>query len=137
MYLRHLSSRSERTIAANVAGIADTGSSRNAATNQQVINDELRNQCISIIRRDAYKSAGAIDLGEQGIPDINFDKAAEQGATARFFEQAFGWEQMVYCHEINSKQAIPNVSRSSVIRPLWLLLGPKIRVAGLTQEQRH
>lgn len=65
-----------------------------------MIQEELRKHCISIIRRDAYKSVGAIDAGDSGIPDINFVKAEEQGATARFFEQAFEWEQMVRfpCH---------------------------------------
>ncbi|KAL8962303.1 MAG: hypothetical protein Q9193_001270 [Seirophora villosa] len=69
---------------------------RNSATNQQIIHEELRKHSISIIRRDAYKNVGALGAGEQGIPDIDFDKAAEQGAVVRFFEQAFEWEQMSY-----------------------------------------
>ncbi|KAL8709286.1 MAG: hypothetical protein Q9225_007471 [Loekoesia sp. 1 TL-2023] len=52
---------------------------RNAASNHQNINDEL---------------IGAIDMGEQGIPDIDFGKADEQGTIARLFEQAFEWEEM-------------------------------------------
>src|SRR5262249_15442111 len=48
-------------------------------------------------RTDAdFDAFGALSTDLQGVPEISFAAADAQGRYARFFEQAFEWEQMMY-----------------------------------------
>jgi len=76
------------------AGIAIQG--RNPTANAELINDELRKHCITVLTEQHYDLFDAIDLGTNNLPQIDFLEAASEGAYVRFFEQAFEWEHLTW-----------------------------------------
>ncbi|MFD9408803.1 hypothetical protein ACFWBN_17535 [Streptomyces sp. NPDC059989] len=76
------------------AGVAIRG--RNPQANQQLITDELRKSCISVLTEQHFDLFDAIDAGAGGIPQIDVWEAAGEGAYVRFFEQAFEWEHLTW-----------------------------------------
>ena len=102
---------------------------RSAEANQRTIREELRKHCISIITRKPFEDSGAIveGTGANALPEFDFVKAEAQGAYARFFEQAFEWEQMVSF--VPHKQAntvlisMDPLTSTEGIRKLRVLLG--------------
>jgi hypothetical protein len=74
----------------------------NPDANRAVERAELRRQTISVLTAQYFDDFGAFttDQGgppdKYGVPDVDFAAAEAQGSYARFFEQAFEWEQMMY-----------------------------------------
>ena len=83
-----------------------------AMTQQQMLPDakrtieiqELKHAGIAILTESNFQENGAIRFGPQAedpdrlYPLIAFDEAKEEGRVARFFEEAFEWEQMTYLY---------------------------------------
>ncbi|MFE4633239.1 hypothetical protein ACFRJ1_07640 [Streptomyces sp. NPDC056773] len=76
------------------AGVAIRG--RNPAANQELIADELRKNCVSVLTEQHFDLFDAIDTGARKIPQIDVWEAAGEGAYVRFFEQAFEWEHLTW-----------------------------------------
>jgi hypothetical protein len=79
--------------AAAQAGIVIEG--RNPEQNRRIERIELKRLGLSMITRQHFSGFGAYDLTVP-VPHIDFDRAAEQGRSIRFFEEAFEWENMAY-----------------------------------------
>jgi hypothetical protein len=76
------------------AGVAIQG--QNPAINLEIMKDELKKNCISILTDQHYDLFNAIDTGTNDLPQIDVFEAEGEGAYVRFFEQAFEWEQMTW-----------------------------------------
>jgi hypothetical protein len=77
------------------AGVAIEG--RNPALNLEIMQDELKKNCISILSDQHYDLFHAIDFSASGgLPQIDVFEAEGEGAYVRFFEQAFEWEHMTW-----------------------------------------
>lgn len=75
------------------AGVVIEG--RNPATNLNLIEDELKKNCISILTDQHFDLFDAIETAPgYGYEEINIDEAAGEGRYVRFFEQAFEWENI-------------------------------------------
>jgi hypothetical protein len=95
-YKARLSEYEEKFAALQVQqGIAIRG--KNPLLNLEIMNDELKKNCISILTDQHYDLFGAVGpSGTTGLPQIDIDEAEIEGAYVRFFEQAFEWEQMTW-----------------------------------------
>lgn len=70
---------------------------RNPAENRDLILGELKKACISLLTQDLFDGFGAITVDPvEKFPQIELDRAREQGPYIRFFEQAFEWENIQY-----------------------------------------
>ena len=70
---------------------------KNPAFNLELIKDELKKNCISILTDQAYDLFDAIQLSaSNGLPQVNVAEAEPEGTYVRFFEQAFEWEEMTW-----------------------------------------
>ncbi len=76
------------------AGIAIEG--QNPAANQELIRDELKKNCISILTDQHFDLFDAIETGSTGAPQIDLYENEAEGPYVRFFEQAFEWEHMTW-----------------------------------------
>ncbi|MFD0670900.1 hypothetical protein [Cohnella sp. GCM10027633] len=76
------------------AGIAIKG--KNPELNLQLIRDELKKNCISIMTEQHFELFGAIDYDAEGMPRIDLYENEAEGPYVRFFEQAFEWEHMTW-----------------------------------------
>lgn len=76
------------------AGIMIEGKS--PALNQEIMVDELKKACISIMTEQHYERFNAIETGSNGMPQVNLWENEAEGPYVRFFEQAFEWEQMTW-----------------------------------------
>lgn len=76
------------------AGVVIEG--RNPAANLEIIGDELKKHCVSILTDQHFDLFGAVDTGYHGLPQVDVHEAAGEGAYVRFFEQAFEWEHMTW-----------------------------------------
>ncbi|MFN8591662.1 MAG: hypothetical protein U0031_09410 [Thermomicrobiales bacterium] len=77
------------------AGVAIRG--RNPALNLEIMQDELKKNCISILTDQHYDLFDAIDYAwSTALPQIDVFEAAGEGPYVRFFEQAFEWEHMTW-----------------------------------------
>lgn len=76
----------------------DTGiRSKTDSESRAIEQRELQRACISILSAQQLDSFGSIVTNSTtGWPEIDFPKAADQGAQAAFFQQSFEWEQMTY-----------------------------------------
>lgn len=76
----------------------DTGiKSKTDSESRAIEQRELQRACISILSAQQLDSFGSIATNSTtGWPEIDFPKAAAQGAQAAFFQQSFEWEQMTY-----------------------------------------
>jgi hypothetical protein len=94
-YKARLSEYEEKLASLQVqAGVAIQG--QNPAINLEIMKDELKKNCISILTDQHYDLFNAIDTGTNGLPQIDVFEAEGEGAYVRFFEQAFEWEQMTW-----------------------------------------
>jgi hypothetical protein len=64
------------------------------AQSRRTVMEELKKQCSSVITRQWFDQAGSVN--DSAPPTFDFDLAQQQGDFARFFEQAFEWDQMQY-----------------------------------------
>jgi hypothetical protein len=76
------------------AGIAIRG--RNPGLNLELMKDELKKDCISILTAQHYDLFGAIGSSSAGLPQIDLSESDAEGRYVRFFEQAFEWEHMTW-----------------------------------------
>ena len=76
------------------AGVAIQG--RNPDLNMQLIKDELKKNCISILTEQHFDLFNAITVGSNGLPQIDLYQNEAEGPYVRFFEQSFEWENMTW-----------------------------------------
>ena len=76
------------------AGVTIQG--KNPMLNLQLMKDELKKNCISIMTEQHFDLFGAISLGSNGLPQIDLNENDAEGPYVRFFEQAFEWENMTW-----------------------------------------
>jgi AraC-like DNA-binding protein len=94
-YKARLSEYEEKLAALQIqAGVAIRG--RNPFLNQELMHDELKKHCITILTEQHFDLFDAIQTGSFNIPQINLIENAAEGPYVRFFEQAFEWEQMTW-----------------------------------------
>lgn len=75
------------------AGVSIEGA--NPALNLEVMKDELKKNCISILTDQHFDLFGAVRDGMiTGLPEIDVNEAEIEGRYVRFFEQAFEWEHL-------------------------------------------
>lgn len=68
----------------------------NPDANAQAIRDEMKRLMITLFTDQQFDSFGSVIPGPFGYPQMDIPVAEAQGAYARFFEEAFEWEQMMY-----------------------------------------
>jgi hypothetical protein len=68
---------------------------RNPALNSEIINSELRKQCLTLVTGQEFDAFGALEMSD-GYAQPNLTRTAEQMPYVRFFEQAFEWEHITY-----------------------------------------
>lgn len=94
-YRARLSEYEEQLAALEMqAGVEIEG--QNPALNLQVMKDELKKHCISILTDQHFDLFDAVETGYYGLPQIDVFEAAGEGAYVRFFEQAFEWEHLTW-----------------------------------------
>jgi len=76
------------------AGVAIEG--QNPAANLEVMRDELKKHCLSILTDQHFDLFDAIDTGTYGLPQLDVHEAAGEGGYVRFFEQAWEWEHLTW-----------------------------------------
>ena len=94
-YRARLSEYEEKVAALEVqAGVAIRG--RNPFLNLELMNDELKKHCITILTEQHFDLFDAIGTGSFNVAQIDLFENAAEGPYVRFFEQAFEWEQMTW-----------------------------------------
>ena len=76
------------------AGVAIRG--RNPMLNMELMKDELKKHCITVLTEQHFDLFDAIQVGSYNVPQIDLFENAAEGPYVRFFEQAFEWEQMTW-----------------------------------------
>jgi len=76
------------------AGVAIRG--KNPELNLDLLKDELKKNCISILTEQHFDLFDAITTGSDGLPQIDLNENEAEGPYVRFFEQAFEWENMTW-----------------------------------------
>jgi len=76
------------------AGIAIQGQS--PAANVELMKDELKKACTSILTEQHYDLFDAIENGLNGLPQVDLFENEGEGPYVRFFEQAFEWEHVTW-----------------------------------------
>ena len=64
--------------------------------NMQIINEEIKRQCISMMTGWSFEGFDAVEYRSDGEPILNMEEAAEEAPLIRFFEEAFEWERITY-----------------------------------------
>ncbi len=62
--------------------------------NRALMVDEIKRACISVLAEHHFDAFDAINTDAAGLPSVDFAEARVEGAYARFFEQAFEWENL-------------------------------------------
>ena len=94
-YKARLSEYEEKLAALEMqAGVAIRG--RNPMLNMELMNDELKKHCVTILTEQHFDLFDAIQTGSYNVPQIDLFENAAEGPYVRFFEQAFEWEQMTW-----------------------------------------
>jgi hypothetical protein len=78
------------------AAAATAAYGRNPGLNAQLINNELRKQCLTLVTGQEFEAFGALEMSSEGFAEPNLARTAEQMPYVRFFEQAFEWERITY-----------------------------------------
>lgn len=76
------------------AGVAISG--KDPQLNMELMENELKKNCISILTEQHFDLFNSISNGSNGLPEINLYENAGEGPYVRFFEQAFEWEHMTW-----------------------------------------
>lgn len=76
------------------AGVAIKG--KNPLLNLEMMKDELKKNCISILTEQHFDLFNAISTGTNNMPQLDLYQNAAEGPYVRFFEQAFEWENMTW-----------------------------------------
>lgn len=78
------------------AEAASAAYGRSPELNAQVINSELRKQCLTLVTGQEFGAFGALETSPEGFAEPNLARTEEQMPYVRFFEQAFEWERITY-----------------------------------------
>jgi hypothetical protein len=78
------------------AEAASAAYGRNPEINAQLINAELRKQCLTLVTGQEFEGFGALELSPEGFAEPNIARTAQQMPYVRFFEQAFEWDRITY-----------------------------------------
>ena len=87
------------TQAESAAGITIEG--QNPAINRIVEKNELKKLCITMMTGQHFKQFGAMKGPSDDAahpPEVDINRALNEGPIFQFFEQAFEWEQMTYLY---------------------------------------
>ncbi|KAB2878661.1 hypothetical protein F9K33_12305 [bacterium] len=76
------------------AGVEIQG--KNPALNLEIMKDELKKNCITILTDQHYNLFNSIESSSYGLPQINLYENEAEGPYVRFFEQAFEWEHITW-----------------------------------------
>lgn len=76
------------------AGVAIKG--KNPAMNLELMNEEIKKHCITILTDQHFDLFDAITIGAYSTPQLNLPENLAEGTYVRFFEQAFEWEHMTW-----------------------------------------
>ena len=68
----------------------------NPEINRQTERKELKKSALRIFTKQAFEGFGSVINNDNGMPSIDINKAKQDGAYIKFFEQAFEWKQMTY-----------------------------------------
>ncbi len=68
----------------------------NPGLNLELMKDELKKHCITILTEQHFDLFDAIQTGSYNVPQIDLYENEAEGPYVRFFEQAFEWEQMTW-----------------------------------------
>jgi hypothetical protein len=94
-YQAKLADYEERLAALELqAGVEIEG--KNPGLNLEIMKDELKKNCISILTDQHFDLFDAIDAGTNGLAQINLYENEAEGPYVRFFEQAFEWEHITW-----------------------------------------
>jgi hypothetical protein len=94
-YKTKLADYEEKLAAAEVrAGVEIQG--KNPGLNLEIMKDELKKNCISILTDQHYDLFNSIQSSAYGLPQINLFENEAEGPYVRFFEQAFEWEHITW-----------------------------------------
>ncbi len=85
-----------QALSAAQAEAATAAYGRSPGLNAEVINAELRKQCLTLLTGQEFDAFGALEISPEGYAQPNLARAAEQMPYVRFFEQAFEWEHITY-----------------------------------------
>jgi predicted transcriptional regulator len=64
------------------------------ARNRNLMQDEVKRACISVLTEQHYDHFDAVRMGAYDLPEIDFVESGAEGSYVRFFEQAFEWENL-------------------------------------------
>jgi hypothetical protein len=76
------------------AGIQIEG--KNPAINLEIMKDELKKACTTILTEQHFDLFDSIENGTNGLPQMDLLENEAEGPYVRFFEQAFEWEHMTW-----------------------------------------
>lgn len=76
------------------AGVVIEG--KNPGLNLELMKDELRKHCITILTAQHFDLFDAIDSGPFGTEQVDLYENEAEGPYVRFFEQAFEWEHVTW-----------------------------------------
>ncbi len=94
-YKAKLADYEEKLAAAEMnAGVEIQG--KNPALNLEIMKDELKKNCITILTDQHYTLFNSIESSSYGLPQINLYENEAEGPYVRFFEQAFEWEHITW-----------------------------------------
>jgi hypothetical protein len=94
-YQARLSEYEEELAALEVeAGVEIPG--RPPLVNLELMKDDLKKNCISILSEQHFDLFDAIETGSNGLPQIDLYENEAEGPYVRFFEQAFEWEHITW-----------------------------------------
>ncbi|MEM9545055.1 MAG: hypothetical protein AAGA77_03735 [Bacteroidota bacterium] len=94
-YQAKLADYEERLAALEMqAGVGIEG--KNPALNLEMMKDELKKNCITILTDQHFELFDAIENGSTGLPQIDLYQNEAEGPYVRFFEQAFEWEHITW-----------------------------------------
>ncbi|MGZ3742932.1 MAG: hypothetical protein ACXWRA_03650 [Pseudobdellovibrionaceae bacterium] len=69
---------------------------KNPNLNLEIMRDELKKNCVSLLTAQHFDLFDAVEDGTDGKSQINLSEALIEGSYVRFFEQAFEWENMTW-----------------------------------------
>ncbi len=76
------------------AGVEIEG--KNPDLNLEIMKDELKKDCITLLTEQHFDLFDAIETGTNGLPQIDLHENEAEGPYVRFFEQAFEWEHITW-----------------------------------------
>jgi hypothetical protein len=92
---------------------------QNPDLNRAVEQKELKKACITLVTGQQYEAFGAVELSAEKYPQVLMANAEKHGSYARFFEEAFEWEQMMYFSPVSvAPEMLDRLRESGPIRYL-------------------